>query len=72
MKINELKFADIIPGNNKKLVDDRIKICCDCGSLDTTIFLYGIYCTVCKSSRLFKGKSKNEYHNSNIVLNFEI
>lgn len=49
----ELKFAYIIPENKKKFINEDIAICCECGSLETTIRTGGIYCRICGSFKHF-------------------
>lgn len=49
----ELKFAYIIPENKKKFINKDIVICCECGSLETTIRTGGIYCRICGSFKHF-------------------
>lgn len=58
----QLKYAHLVPENNKKYVVDGVEICCDCGSVKTTILTFGSYCRTCRSFRLFKNKVKKEYH----------
>jgi len=58
----KLKFANLVPENDKKFAVDGVEICCDCGSEKTTILTSGIYCRSCRSFRLFENKVKEEYH----------
>ena len=67
----QLEFAHLVPENNKKFAVDGIKICCDCGSLKTTILTFGTYCRTCRSFRLFKEKPKNEYHLTGTILDLD-
>ncbi len=59
---SELKYAHLIPENDKKFAVNEIVICCDCGNEGTTILTRGIYCRACRSFRLFENKVKKEYH----------
>jgi len=49
-----LKFAGLVPENDKKFAVRGIIICCECGSSTTTILTFGIYCRTCRSFRLFE------------------
>ena len=50
----QLKFGHLLPEIKEKFVNDGIEICCECGSLETTILTKGIYCRVCRSFSIFK------------------
>ena len=58
----QLKYAHLVPENDKKFAVNGVKICCDCGSLETTILTFGSYCRICRSFRFFENKVKKEYH----------
>jgi DNA-directed RNA polymerase subunit RPC12/RpoP len=67
----QLKFAHLIPENNKKFAIDGIVICCDCGNQNTTILTFGIYCRDCRNFRLFRDKASNEYRPTGTVLDLD-
>jgi len=50
----QLKFGHLLPEIIEKFVNYGVKICCECGSLKTTINTRAIYCRDCKSLRSFK------------------
>ena len=50
----QLKFGHLLPEIKKKFVNDGVKICCECGSLKTTILTRAIYCRSCRSFRSYK------------------
>ncbi len=50
----QLKFGHLLPVIKEKFVNDGVKICCECGSLKTTILTGAIYCRDCRSFRSFK------------------
>ncbi len=50
----QLKFGHLLPEIQEKFVNDGVKICCECGSLKTTILTRAIYCRSCQSFRSFK------------------
>ena len=50
----QLKFGHLLPELKKEFVNDGVKICCECGSLSTTILTRAIYCRSCQSFRSFK------------------
>ena len=50
----QLKFGHLLPNIKEKFVNDEVKICCECGSLETTILTRAIYCRSCQSFRSFK------------------
>jgi len=57
MNTIQLKFGHLLPEIKEKFVNNRVKICCECGSLKTTILTRVIYCRSCRSFRsLKKGK----------------
>jgi len=58
----QLKYAHLVPENDKKFAVNEIVICCDCGNEKTTILTSGIYCRGCRGFRLFENKVKKEYH----------
>jgi len=58
----QLKYAHLVPENDKKFAVEGVEICCDCGSVETTILTFGSYCRTCRSFRLYKNKVKKEYH----------
>ena len=57
----QLKFAGLVPENDKKYAVDGIVICCNCGSEKTTVLRFGIYCRACRSFRLFKEMTRRSY-----------
>ena len=67
----QLEFAHLVPENNKKFAIDGIEICCDCGSVKTTILTLGIYCRGCRSFRLFKEKLSYPYRPTGTVLDLD-
>jgi len=67
----QLKFAHLVPENNKKFAVDGIEICCDCGSSVTTILTFGIYCRGCRSFRFFKKMSRRNYDLTGTVLDLD-
>ncbi len=67
----ELEFAHLVPENNKKFAVDGINICIDCGSVETTILTFGIYCRICRSFRLFKPMLRTEYKPTGTVLDLD-
>ena len=50
----QLKFGHLLPEIKEKFVNEGVKICCECGSLKTTILTRSIYCRGCRSFRSFK------------------
>lgn len=50
----QLKFGHLLPEFKEEFVNDGVKICCECGSLETTILTRAIYCRSCQSFRSFK------------------
>ena len=54
MNGNQLKFGHLLPEFQEEFVNDGVKICCECGSLKTTILTRAIYCRLCQSFRSFK------------------
>jgi len=58
----ELKFADFVLENNEKCVVEGVEICCECGSTETTVLTFGMYCRICRNFGLYKNKVKKEYH----------
>jgi len=54
MNGNQLKFGHLLPEFKEEFVNDGVKICCECGSLNTTILTRAIYCRGCRSFRSFK------------------
>jgi len=71
MNGSQLKFAHLVPENNKKFAVDGIEICCDCGNEGTTILTRGIYCRSCRSFRLFKEMSRRNYDLTGTVLDLD-
>ncbi len=71
MQALELKFAGLVPENDKKYAVDGIIICCDCGSQETTILASGIYCRSCRSFRLFREMSRRNYDLTGTVLDLD-
>jgi hypothetical protein len=71
MNPTELKFANLVPENDKKFAVDGIVICCECGSPETTILVCGIYCRSCRSFRLFKEMSRRNYALTGTVLDLD-
>ena len=67
----QLKFAGLVPVNDKKFAVKGITICCDCGSPETTILTFGIYCGICRSFRLFKEMSRRNYDLTGTVLDLD-
>ncbi len=67
----ELKFAGLVPENDKKFAVEGIVICCDCGNPETTILVSGIYCRACRSFRLFKEMSRRNYSLTGTVLDLD-
>jgi len=67
----QLKFAHLVPENNKKFAVDGVTICIDCGSLETTILTFAIYCRICRSFRLFKPMLRKEYQPTGTVLDLD-
>ena len=62
MNGSQLEYAHLVPENDKKFVAEGVEICCDCGSIQTTILTFGEYCRACRSFRLFENKVKKEYY----------
>jgi len=62
MNAPQLEFAHLVPENDEKFAVNEIVICCDCGSIQTTILTFGLYCRGCRSFRFFEDKVKKEYH----------
>jgi len=71
MNGTKLKFGHLIPDKNKRFAVDDIKICCDCGSEETTILRSGLYCRGCRSFRLFHNRLNNRYRLTGTVLDFD-
>ena len=71
MQALELKFAGLVPENDKKYAVDGIVICCDCGNQETTILASGIYCRSCRSFRLFREMSRRNYDLTGTVLDLD-
>jgi len=71
MQALELKFAGLVPENDKKYAVDVIVICCDCGNQETTILASGIYCRSCRSFRLFREMSRRNYDLTGTVLDLD-
>jgi len=71
MQVLELKFAGLVPENDKKYAVDGIVICCDCGSQKTTILASVIYCRSCRSFRLFREMSRRNYDLTGTVLDLD-
>jgi len=71
MKTLELKFAGLVPENDKKYAVDGIVICCNCGSEKTTVLSSGIYCRDCRSFRLFSEKIRRSYEPTGTVLDLD-
>ena len=67
----ELEFAHLVPENNKKFAVDGVTICIDCGSGETTILTFGMYCRICRSFRLFKPMVRTEYQPTGTVLDLD-
>jgi len=67
----QLKFAGLVPENDKKYAVDGIEICCNCGSVKTTILSFGIYCRACRSFRLFREMTKRCYVLTGTVLDLD-
>jgi len=71
MQAQELKFAGLVPENDKKYAVDGIVICCNCGSEQTTVLSLGIYCRDCRSFRLFTEKTGRSYELTGTVLDLD-
>ena len=71
MQAQELKFAGLVPENDKKYAVDGIVICCNCGSEQTTILNFGIYCRDCRSFRLFREMTRRSYEPTGTVLDLD-
>jgi len=71
MNSPQLKFAHLVPENNKKFAVDDVTICIDCGSLETTILTFAIYCRICRSFRLFKPMLRKKYQPTGTVLDLD-
>ena len=71
MQAQELKFAGLVPENDKKYAVDGIVICCNCGSEATTVLNFGIYCRDCQSFRLFREMTRRSYKLTGTVLDLD-
>jgi len=71
MNATKLKFAHLVPENDKKFAVDGIVICCNCGSPETTILVSGIYCRSCRIFKLFKAMSRRNYDLTGTVLDLD-
>ena len=67
----QLKYAYLVPENDKKYAIEGITICCDCGTEGTTILTMGIYCRSCRSFRLFKEMSRRNYDLTGTTLDLD-
>ena len=67
----ELEFAHLVPENNTKFAVNGITICIDCGSVETTILTFGMYCRICQSFRLFKPMLRKKYQPTGTVLDLD-
>ena len=71
MNGQQLKFAGLVPENDKKFAVEGITICCDCGNEGTTILTFGLYCRACRSFRLFKEMSRRNYDLTGTTLDLD-
>ncbi len=71
MSPTKLKFANLVPENDKKFAVKGIVICCDCGSPETTILTFGVYCRSCRSFRLFREMSRRNYDLTGTILDLD-
>jgi len=72
MNGTQLKFGHLLPWNNdRKFAIDGIEICCDCGSIETTILARGIYCRTCRNFRLFHNRFNDRFRLTGTVLDFD-
>ena len=71
MQAQELKFASLVPENDKKYAVDGIVICCNCGSEKTTVLNCAIYCRNCRSFRLFREMTRRSYELTDTVLDLD-
>jgi len=72
MNGTQLKYGHLLPGNNdQKFAVDGIVICCNCGSEETTVLSFGIYCRACRSFRLFRKMTRRSYELTGTVLDLD-
>ncbi len=72
MNGTQLKYGHLLPWNNdRKFAIDGIEICCDCGSIETTILTRGIYCRTCRNFRLYHNRLNNRFRLTGTVLDFD-
>jgi len=67
----QLEYVHLVPENDKKFAVDGIEICCDCGSVQTTVLTFGLYCRACRSFRFFKEMSRRNYDLTGTVLDLD-
>ena len=72
MNGTQLKYGHLLPLNNgRNFAVKGIEICCDCGSIVTTILKNGIYCRTCRSLRLYHNILKDWFRSTGTVLDFD-
>jgi len=72
MNGTQLKFGHLLPWNNgRNFAVEGIEICCECGSIKTTILSSGIYCRICRSFRLYLNRLNDRFRSTGTVLDFD-